>query len=194
MVAADQQGEPPYEVGYKRPPKSTQYKPGQRGNPKGRPPGTPNKKTIIERALSKKISVRKGDKSTKVPVLELITETFALKAVQGDRHAAAVVINLATKSGVLGGGRENAASSPAPEPTATTRDVRPSAKLVESVDPNLLSQDEQIELSKLAERIDSDGDVMALSGDDFERLKQIMNKGRGKTVGPQADDGLDQAA
>lgn len=28
---------PPYEVGYGRPPKATQFKPGQSGNPKGRP-------------------------------------------------------------------------------------------------------------------------------------------------------------
>src|SRR6516164_8810682 len=32
-------GRPPYKVGYCRPPKAYQFKPGQSGNPAGRPPG-----------------------------------------------------------------------------------------------------------------------------------------------------------
>jgi hypothetical protein len=149
---------------------------------------------LIERALTKKIAVRKGEKTTKVPVLEVIAETFALKAAQGDRHAANVVINLAIKSGVLGSARHDAVLSPAPEPTATARDMRPSDKLVESLEPKLLSNDEKIELAKLAERTDLVGDVMELGDDDLLRLKEIVNKGRGKNVEPQPDGELDQAA
>jgi hypothetical protein len=37
-------------------------------------------------------------------------------------------------------------------------------------------------LSRLAEVIDLGGDVTALSTSDFERLKQIVNKGRGKDI------------
>jgi uncharacterized protein DUF5681 len=183
-----------YEIGYGRPPKETQYKPGQRGNPNGRPPGSPNKKTLIERALNKKIPVRKGDKITKVPALQVIAETFTVKAAQGDRHAAHVVINLAVKSGVLGGARDNSASSSATDLAVTARDIRPSDRLVESIDDNLLSNEEKIELSQLAERIDGFGDVMALPDDDLARLKQIVDKGRGKSVVPDADDGMKEAA
>ena len=40
-----------------------------------------------------------------------------------------------------------------------------------------------MELSHLAEVIDSaDGDMTALSTADFERVKHIVNKGRGKGV------------
>jgi hypothetical protein len=42
---------------------------------------------------------------------------------------------------------------------------------------------EQIELSRLAEVVDSaDGGVMALTAVDFERVKYLVNKGRGKTI------------
>ena len=48
---------------------------------------------------------------------------------------------------------------------------------------DLLSKDEQIELSHLAEVIDiADGDITALSTADFERVKHIVNKGRGKGI------------
>jgi hypothetical protein len=57
----------------------------------------------------------------------------------------------------------------------------PSDALFEHLDENLLSQTEQIESSRLAEVIDSaDGDITALSSADFERVKYIVNKGRGK--------------
>jgi hypothetical protein len=60
---------------------------------------------------------------------------------------------------------------------------RSSDALFEHLDENLLSQTEQIELSRLAEVIDSaDGDITALSTADFERVKHIVNKGRGKGI------------
>ena len=40
-----------YDVGYKKPPKRTQFKPGQSGNPRGRPKGTKNLKTDLAEAL-----------------------------------------------------------------------------------------------------------------------------------------------
>jgi hypothetical protein len=50
--------------------------------------------------------------------------------------------------------------------------------LFEHIEPGLLSKDEMIELSRLAETVDRGG-ITALSATDFERLKQIINKGRG---------------
>jgi hypothetical protein len=69
-------------------------------------------------------------------------------------------------------------------PVQTANDSSPSSGLLKNLDPERLSQEEKIELSRLAEVIDLGGDVTALSSDDFKRVKQIVNKGRGKDVTP----------
>ena len=183
--------EPDDEVGYKRPPKKNRIKPGERRNPRGRPRGSPNQKTAVLRALSKKVPVQRGEKTSMVQVMQAMTEIFASKAIKGDRHAAGVVISLATKAGILDGRPD--AENEGSEPVAA-RAGRPSDALLERVDPKLLSKDERIDLSRIAKRIDDGGDVSALSSDEFARLKRILNKGRGKNIMPQVDENLDQAA
>ena len=48
-------GKKDYEVGYGKPPKSGQFKPGQSGNPKGRPKGAKNFKTELATVLANMI-------------------------------------------------------------------------------------------------------------------------------------------
>jgi Family of unknown function (DUF5681) len=48
-------------VGYGRPPVNRQFKPGQSGNPKGRPKGRKNFVTIFAEVLSRPIQVRDKD-------------------------------------------------------------------------------------------------------------------------------------
>ena len=60
--------------------------------------------------------------------------------------------------------------------------MRLSDKIFEGVDLGLLSADEKIELARIAELIDLGGDMTALKVSDFERLQQMLNKGRGKDI------------
>jgi hypothetical protein len=46
--------ERPSEVSYKNPPLHSQFQPGQSGNPKGRPKGSKNVRTILREALQRK--------------------------------------------------------------------------------------------------------------------------------------------
>ena len=47
-------------VGYCRPPKAHRFKPGQSGNPKGRPKGVPTLQEAITREAAKLVKVKQG--------------------------------------------------------------------------------------------------------------------------------------
>lgn len=90
-----------YEVGYGKPPKEFQFKPGNNANRRGRKKGSRNRKTVIEEVLYEPISVREGDKVKKIPVLEAILKKMANKALMGDNKAALTIVGLAQKEGLL---------------------------------------------------------------------------------------------
>ena len=48
-----------YEVGYGKPPRHTRFVKGQSGNPRGRPPGAKNMKTLLTKALNELVLVFK---------------------------------------------------------------------------------------------------------------------------------------
>jgi hypothetical protein len=81
-------------VGYKKPPKHTQFKPGQSGNPKGRPTGTKNLATDLEEELSQKITVTEGGKQQETTKQRAMLKSLFAKALKGDTRAAGVLINL----------------------------------------------------------------------------------------------------
>ena len=93
----DQVGESPasesYEVGYKKPPKHTQFKPGQSGNPRGRPKGTKNLKTDLMEELGERIVVREGDHSRKVSKQRAMLKSVVNRAIQGDARATAIALS-----------------------------------------------------------------------------------------------------
>ena len=46
------------DIGYCKPPKHSQFKPGRSGNPRGRPKGAKNETTILREILNKRIAIR----------------------------------------------------------------------------------------------------------------------------------------
>ncbi|MEW9922579.1 DUF5681 domain-containing protein, partial [Marimonas sp. MJW-29] len=59
-----------YEVGYGKPPKSAQFKPGKSGNPKGRPKGSLDFKTHVQEMLSRQVTITDGGKRRRISALE----------------------------------------------------------------------------------------------------------------------------
>jgi hypothetical protein len=49
-----------YEIGYRKPLKTTRFKAGESGNPKGRPKGSANLATDLSAELNEQITVREG--------------------------------------------------------------------------------------------------------------------------------------
>jgi hypothetical protein len=179
-AGGDDKGAPSeYKVGKYRPPVEKQYRPGQSGNPKGRPRGRRNTKTIIERVLEEPVSVRLGEKTRTLPMVEAILYAQAARAVQGDVRSAGFVFDLAGDfmDSVAGAGQETTALG--------QQGVRPpSAELFENIDEALLSDDDKIDLSRFQEIVDLGGGMTALNVNDFARAREILNKGRGKDITP----------
>ena len=47
-----------YEVGYGKPPKATRFKPERSGNPKGRPRGRRNQRSVVREVIDRKVTLR----------------------------------------------------------------------------------------------------------------------------------------
>ena len=76
-----------YEVGYGRPPTHSQFKPGQSGNPKGRPKGSKNTKTILAEELDTKITLTEGSQKITITKREAMVKSSVNKAIKGDHRA-----------------------------------------------------------------------------------------------------------
>jgi hypothetical protein len=74
--------EPHYEVGYGRPPKATRFKPGQSGNPRGRPKGAKSIPALLEGELNRKLRVREGNRERLLTKRELLVRRLVANGVQ----------------------------------------------------------------------------------------------------------------
>lgn len=73
-----------YEVGYAKPPISGQFKPGQSGNPKGRPGGTKNASTLFNEYFETKKQAKIGGKTVKLTGMEIVFRQISQQAMQGN--------------------------------------------------------------------------------------------------------------
>ena len=83
-----------YVVGYRRPPKATQFKPGESGNPKGRPKGSRPVGAVLQDIMQQRVSVTEGNKARRLPVLEVIMRRLANDAMRSDPRAIKLLLSL----------------------------------------------------------------------------------------------------
>jgi hypothetical protein len=83
-----------YLVGYKKPPRATQFKKGQSGNPNGRPKGSKNFATHIAAIAARKVSVHEKGKERRISMIEAILLKLMAKALGGDMAATRLAISL----------------------------------------------------------------------------------------------------
>ena len=74
-------------VGYGNPPEHTRFKAGKSGNPRGRPKGTLNMATVLERALREKVVINENGKRKMITKLEAAIKQLVNKAATGDLRA-----------------------------------------------------------------------------------------------------------
>jgi hypothetical protein len=76
-----------YRVGYRNPPRQTRFKPGQSGNPKGRPKGTRSLSAQMHELLSQKMPVREGNSVKRITMRDALLRTTLKAALNGDHRA-----------------------------------------------------------------------------------------------------------
>ncbi len=98
-IETDPKPDPAAAVGYRRPPTSTQFKKGQSGNPRGRPPKAKGARAIAERVLSEPQRLAGQPRGARVvfAVLELVVMTVKQMAASGHAQATALYSKFAQR-------------------------------------------------------------------------------------------------
>jgi Family of unknown function (DUF5681) len=95
--------EPSYEVGYRKPPAAARFKPGQSGNPRGRPKGARNKrpalneerlKAIVIDEAYRTIKVSEGRRQITIPMAQAVIRALAVNAARGQLRSQQIFANL----------------------------------------------------------------------------------------------------
>ena len=72
-----------YEVGYKRPPREHQFKPGQSGNPKGRPKKNKNFVEDVKGEMNELIQIQEQGKLKKITKQKALAKRIVADALSG---------------------------------------------------------------------------------------------------------------
>jgi hypothetical protein len=82
------------------PPPHARFKPGQSGNPRGRPKGSKNVKTVLEQQFGRTVTVTENGRKVRRTMLELLFHRLAHEGVKGNEKAASLLLRTARDYGV----------------------------------------------------------------------------------------------
>jgi Family of unknown function (DUF5681) len=88
-----------YKIGYKKPPRHSQFKPGNRANPHGRR-GKQKRRTeaeIVQEIMNGLVDFREGDKSKRMRRIEFLIKSCGAAALKGDIGAADTLLKIRTQ-------------------------------------------------------------------------------------------------
>ena len=83
-----------YEVGYGKPPRHTRFTKGQSGNPRGRPPGAKNLKTLLSDALNEFVIVSENGGRRKITKREAIVTQLVNRSASADFRAIKILLDM----------------------------------------------------------------------------------------------------
>jgi|SRR5579862_372678 len=101
----------PFEIGYGKPPKASQFAKGRSGNPKGRPKGSRNLASIVLRESRQLVRVNGPRGPRKMNKAELTVMQIGNKSAQGDPRAAREFISLIQWSEVVANSKTESSTS-----------------------------------------------------------------------------------
>ena len=82
-----------YEVGYGKPPRHTRFKKGQSGNPRGRPSGSKNLKTLLNDALNERVVVAEEGGRRNITKREAIVTQLVNRSATADLRALKILLD-----------------------------------------------------------------------------------------------------
>jgi len=88
-----------YKIGYRKPPRHSQFKPGTSGNRVGRPRRSRNIDTLFEQQLDRIVAVTRDGRKVRVSVREVIVMNIVKAAANGDARARELVLRHMRESG-----------------------------------------------------------------------------------------------
>jgi hypothetical protein len=80
------------EVGYGKPPKAHRFKPGQSGNPGGRPKGVKNESTIMRELLGQKVGISHRGKTKRITLHEALYRRVLEDGLKGSLKSIAFLL------------------------------------------------------------------------------------------------------
>ncbi|MGE0038532.1 MAG: DUF5681 domain-containing protein [Xanthobacteraceae bacterium] len=83
-----------YEVGWGKPPKATRWKPGQSGNPRGRPKGSQAFATVLYEVMRRKLKITENGETRWISFREALGRKLIQNALNGDHKAIKLLIEL----------------------------------------------------------------------------------------------------
>jgi len=92
------ENQPKDKVGYGNPPKHTQFKKGQSGNPKGRPKGSGTLASLLEKQGAEEITVKENGTHKQMAKLAVVASALFSKASKGDVPAIKLITSLKTEA------------------------------------------------------------------------------------------------
>lgn len=90
-----------YEIGYRKPPASGQFKKGSSGNPNGRPKGSKNFLILLDKELAQPIVVNENGKKKKLSRVQAIVKRMVNGALQGDQKSLLMLVEIMRKTGAF---------------------------------------------------------------------------------------------
>jgi hypothetical protein len=83
-----------YEVGYGKTPRHSRFVKGQSGNPRGRPPGAKNMKTLLNKALGEVVVVTENGGRRKLSKREAIVTQLVNRSAKADFKAIQILLGM----------------------------------------------------------------------------------------------------
>src|SRR5215813_1305344 len=83
-----------YEVGFGKPPAHSRFKKGQSGNPRGRPPGAKNLKTLLYEALNERVIVAENGRRRKISKLLAIIKQVINQSAKPDWRYTKILLDI----------------------------------------------------------------------------------------------------